>query len=44
LQQVNNVLVASDRRLLRAARAEGLAAIDPEQSGPDEVAVLREAW
>lgn len=31
------LLVAADRRLLRAARAEGLATLDPEQTAPDAV-------
>jgi len=31
------VLIASDHRLLRAARAEGLPALDPETVAPDDV-------
>ncbi len=31
------LLVAADQRLLRAAQAEGLATLDPEQVGPAEV-------
>ncbi len=33
----NVVMVAADRRLLRAAEAEGLAALDPEQSRVAEI-------
>lgn len=34
------LLVAADRRLLRAAQAEGLATLDPEQTAPDAVPAL----
>jgi predicted nucleic acid-binding protein len=34
------ILVASDRRLLRAAEAEGLATLNPEDVSPEEAAAL----
>lgn len=33
-------LVAADRRLLRAAQAEGLATLDPEQTTPEAIPAL----
>jgi predicted nucleic acid-binding protein len=35
----NRVLIASDHRLLRAARHEGLAVIDPERADLDDIAL-----
>ncbi|MBI3945632.1 MAG: type II toxin-antitoxin system VapC family toxin [Armatimonadetes bacterium] len=37
------VLVAADRRLLRAAEAEGLAVLDPEVAAPGDVATITAA-
>ncbi len=34
------VVIAGDRRLLRAAEVEGLAGLDPEQSDPSDVKTL----
>jgi hypothetical protein len=36
------VLVASDKRLVRAARAEGLLILNPEEVSATEIAVLLE--
>ena len=38
--QCNSVLIASDRRLLRAAQAEGLQVLNPEQVAPDDLPTL----
>ena len=36
--QAHSLLVSSDKRLLRAAMAEGLPGLNPEETAPDDVA------
>jgi len=39
-KQGSLVLVASDKRLVRAARAEGLLILNPEEASASEIAAL----
>lgn len=41
--RANSVLIAADRRLLRAAQAEGLQVLDPEQVALDDLPALLES-